>query len=192
MPSSARCHCWEHSAWPGRNSDVASECELNRWKGRRVVRLILGALVTVSSRERRDVSRAINAAELELPTDSRVAEVRFISFRPLDFTDGVSEPDVFPPTSGLWMSFILQPWHILRAALCGWAFLPKNTFHSRPSRRNPCGNRKMASCLNARFRRTHLVNQDYHQAVGAVSNRTPRWAQAQLVLSLGSGNGFSG
>jgi hypothetical protein len=66
------------------------------------------------------------------------------------------------------------------------------TFLSRPSRRNPRGNRKMASCLSARFRRTHLVNQDYHQAVGDVSHGTPHRAQVRVVLSPGGGNGFTG
>jgi hypothetical protein len=58
-------------------------------------------------------------------------------------------------------------------------------FLSRLSRRNPYVNRKMACCSSARYRKTHFVNQDYHQAVGAVSNGPPHWAQAQAVLSPG-------
>jgi hypothetical protein len=56
---------------------------------------------------------------------------------------------------------------------------------TRPLRRNPYRNPKTANCLGARFRRTHLVKQDYHQAVGAVLNGTLFWAQGQAVLSPG-------
>ena len=57
------------------------------------------------------------------------------------------------------------------------------TFVSRPLRRNPRGNPQVAGCLGVRLQGTHLVNQDYHQVVGAVWNGAPHRAQVQAVLS---------